>query len=112
MADPGAMPMLAPAFGRCFCNDAAAWLDAFDPMKTADLMPFAKTLKAFRFLFVGPCILVLLAVINAMTTPGHWWVKWPALGIGIAWAVSLIRVLKAMVVLGGVAALVAYLRRR
>ena len=70
-----------------------------------------RTLRAVRFLFAGPFILGLLVIINVMTTPGHWWVKWPALGIGIAWALSLFRVMKALIVMGGVAALVAFLRR-
>lgn len=70
-----------------------------------------KTLRAFRFLFVGPLVLALLLLINAMTSPGHWWVKWPALGIGIAWVISLLRVIRALVVVGGLAALLAYLRR-
>ena len=71
-----------------------------------------RTLRAARFLFVGPFILVLLFFINLMTSPGHWWVQWAALGIGIAWLVSLLRVLRAAVLLGGLAALVAYLRKR
>lgn len=71
-----------------------------------------KTLRAIRFLFVGPMILALLFVINLMTSPGHWWVQWPALGIGIAWFISLFRVLGALVLAGGLAALVAYFRRR
>jgi hypothetical protein len=71
-----------------------------------------KTLRAVRFLFMGPVILVILVVINAMTNPGHWWVKWAALGIGIAWILSLFRVLRMLVVLGGLAALVAYLRKK
>lgn len=70
-----------------------------------------QTLQAARFLFKGPLILALLAVVNALTSPGHWWVQWPALGIGIAWVISLFRVLRAAVLLGGVAALVAWLRR-
>lgn len=71
-----------------------------------------KTLRAFRFLFVGPLVLALLVLINFMTSPGHWWVKWPALGIGIAWVVSLLRVLRALIVVGGLAALLAYFRKR
>ena len=70
------------------------------------------TMRAVKFLFVGPMILVLLVVINVMTSPGHWWVKWAALGIGIAWFVSLIRVFWALIVLGGLAALIAYLRKK
>jgi hypothetical protein len=71
-----------------------------------------KILRAVRFLFAGPLILALLVVINLMTTPGDWWVKWAALGIGIAWVISLLRVVRALVLLGGVAALVAYLRKK
>jgi len=70
-----------------------------------------KTARAVKFLFTGPLILVLLVVINLMTSPGHWWVQWPALGIGIAWVISLLQVLRAMLLVGGVAALIAYLRR-
>jgi len=71
-----------------------------------------KTLKALKFLFVGPMILLMLVVINWMTSPGDWWVQWAALGIGIAWVISLFRVLGAIVVAGGLAAFMAYLRQR
>jgi hypothetical protein len=71
-----------------------------------------KTLRAFRFLFVGPLVLMLLVVINLMTSPGHWWVGWPAIGIGIAWGICLLRVIRAVILVGGVAALVTYLRRK
>ena len=71
-----------------------------------------KTLQALKFLFIGPAILVMLAVINWMTSPGQWWVQWPALGIGIAWFFSLLRVLKAIVIAGGVAAFAAYVAGR
>jgi len=57
-------------------------------------------------------ILLFLLVINVMTSPGHWWVQWPALGIGIAWMFSLIRVLRAALVVGGLAGLFALLNRR
>lgn len=71
-----------------------------------------RTIRAARFLVVGPLILVLLVVINAMTSPGHWWVRWAALGIGIAWVLCLFRVLRALVLVGGLAALGAYLMGR
>ncbi len=71
-----------------------------------------RTLHAARFLFTGPFLLILLGLINLATTPHHLWVRWAALGIGVAWLVSLLRVLRAAVVVGGLAALVAYLRRR
>ncbi len=71
-----------------------------------------KTIKAVKFLFVGPLIVALLFVINIMTSPGEWWVQWPALGIGIAWFISLFRVLMAVVAIGGIAAFIAYLKKQ
>lgn len=71
-----------------------------------------KTLRAVRFLFMGPVILVVLFVINWATSPGEWWVQWAALGIGIAWILALARVLWAMVLVGGLAGLIAWLRSR
>lgn len=71
-----------------------------------------KTYKAAKFLVKGPLVLLMLCVINFMTTPGIWWVKWAALGIGIAWTISLLRVLRAAVVVGGFAALIMMLRRQ
>jgi hypothetical protein len=46
-----------------------------------------------------------------MTWSGEWWVQWPALGIGIAWVISLFRVIAAIVAIGGIAAFIAYLSR-
>jgi hypothetical protein len=71
-----------------------------------------ETLRAVKFLFMGPVILAFLFVINLMTSPGHWWVQWPALGIGIAWFISLFRVVRAVVIAGGLAALAAILMNR
>jgi hypothetical protein len=69
-------------------------------------------LRSATFLVKAPLILALLFVINLMTSPGHWWVQWPALGLGIAWVISLFRVLRAVVLAGGLAALAAVLMRR
>ncbi len=71
-----------------------------------------KTLGAAKFLVTGPLILAMLFVINLMTSPDVWWVQWPALGIGIAWVVSLMRVIRAVIVAGGLAALGVYLMNR
>jgi hypothetical protein len=71
-----------------------------------------RTWRAFKFLFTGPVILVFLVIINVMTSPGHWWVQWAALGIGLVWVLSLLRVLRMMILLGGLAALIAYLRKK
>jgi len=70
------------------------------------------TLRALKFLFIGPLILVVLFLVNWMTYAGDWWVRWAALGIGIAWVVSAFRVMRAAIVLGGLAALMTYLARQ
>ncbi|HEY7190636.1 MAG TPA: hypothetical protein VH436_28990 [Vicinamibacterales bacterium] len=70
------------------------------------------TLHSLGFLVKGPVILLVLFFINLMTSPGHWWVQWAALGIGIAWIFSLLRVIRALVLVGGLAGLAAYLNRR
>lgn len=71
-----------------------------------------RTLRAVKFLVTGPMILAMLFVINLVTSPGHWWVQWAALGIGIAWFVSLMRVIRAVVIAGGLAAIGLYLSKR
>ena len=71
-----------------------------------------QSLHALKFLFMGPLILVFLFFVNLMTSPGHWWVQWAALGIGIAWVMSLLRVIRAVVVAGGLAAIGAFLASR
>ncbi|MGD9905864.1 MAG: 2TM domain-containing protein [Vicinamibacterales bacterium] len=70
------------------------------------------TLRSVKFLFMAPVILAFLVVVNLMTSPGQWWVQWPALGLGIAWIISLLRVMRAVVLAGGLAALAAVLARR
>ena len=69
------------------------------------MIPGYKTFKAIKFLITGPMILAMLVLINLMTSPGDWWVQWAALGIGIAWFISLMRVIRAVIVAGGLAAL-------
>jgi hypothetical protein len=76
------------------------------------LAPGFRTMKSVGFLFKAPFILALLFVINLMTSPGHWWVQWAALGIGIAWVIALFRVMRTVIVAGGLAALGIYLFNR
>jgi hypothetical protein len=70
------------------------------------------TLRAVKFLVMAPFILALLFVINWMTWSGVWWVQWAALGLGIAWVVNLLRVIRAIVLAGGLAALGTLLYKR
>jgi fatty acid desaturase len=54
----------------------------------------------FKALFVvGLC-----ALINSMTSPGHWWFKWVALGMGIAVLVAWARAARTLLLLALVAA--------
>jgi len=71
-----------------------------------------KTLRAAKFLVLGPIILAFLFFINITTSPGHWWVQWAALGIGIAWFISLIRVLCAVILVGGLAAILSRIAKK
>lgn len=71
-----------------------------------------QTVHAAGFLVKGPLILLLLLVINWMTFTGEWWVRWAALGIGIAWVISLFRVIRAVILAGGLAALASYIASR
>ena len=68
--------------------------------------------RAVKFLFVAPVIVAFLFVINLMTWNGEWWVQWAALGIGIAWVLSLFKVLRAILMAGGLAVLGGYLLNR
>ena len=69
------------------------------------LMPGYRTFRAIKFLITGPLILMMLFFINLVTSPGDWWVQYPAMGIGIAWVISLFRVIRSVIVVGGLAAL-------
>jgi hypothetical protein len=71
-----------------------------------------RTLRDIKFLVTAPFILAFLVVINLMTSPGHWWVQWAALGMGLAWVFSLLRVIRAIIIAGGLAAFGAYLMNR
>ena len=71
-----------------------------------------KTVRAVKFLFMAPFLVAFLALVNLMTSPGHWWVQWAALGIGLAWVINLFRVARAVVLAGGLAALAVYLSNK
>lgn len=53
--------------------------------------------------FKAVFVVGLCGVINAMTYSGTWWVKWVALGMGIATVVAIGRALKTLIVLALVA---------
>ena len=69
-------------------------------------------LRRVKFLVTAPFIVLMLFVIDLMTSPGEWWVHWAAFGIGIAWVINLFQLLRDIVMLGGLAAFGAYLLNR
>ena len=69
-------------------------------------------LRRVKFLIMAPFIVVMLFVINVMTSPGHWWVQWAVFGIGIAWVINLFKLVRDIVLLGGLAAFGAYIFNR
>lgn len=69
-------------------------------------------LRRLKFLVMAPFIVLMLFVINVMTSPGEWWVQWAAFGIGIAWVITFFKLIRDIVVLGGLAAFGAYLLNR
>lgn len=71
-----------------------------------------KTVKSLKFLVMAPFLVAFLLAINLLTWQGEWWVQWAALGLGIAWVASLFRVVRAVMLAGGLAALGAYLLSR
>lgn len=76
------------------------------------MMSTMRTLRSAKFLVKAPFILAFLFLINLLTSPHHWWVQWAALGIGIAWVFALLRVIRAVVLAGGLAAIGALLLKR
>ena len=73
---------------------------------------YRSPIRRIKFLFMAPLILVFLVIINLMTSPGEWWVQWAALGLGIAWVINVITLLRTVLIAGGLAALAAYFTRR
>lgn len=69
-------------------------------------------LRRVTFLVAAPFILLMLVVINMMASPGEWWVQWAALGLGIAWVINLFKLIRDIVLIGGLAAFGAYLFNR
>ena len=72
----------------------------------------AGPLGRVKFLVVAPFIVLMCFVINVMTSPGDWWVQWVVLGIGIAWVINFLKLMRDIVVIGGLAAFGAYLLNR
>ena len=67
--------------------------------------------NSLSFLITGPILLAFLYLVNWMTGGAPWW-QWAALGIGLAWVFTLLRAIRLLFVVGGLAGLAALLAWR
>lgn len=56
--------------------------------------PIRDLTRAVTMPFKALFVVGLCALINLMTSPGHWWFQWVALGMGIATVVALAKGLR------------------
>jgi hypothetical protein len=82
------------------------------PSLSAMLSPLHDIGHAIAMVFRALFVVGLCAVINAMTSPGYWWFKWVALGMGIAVVVALAKAVRALVLLALLAWAGRWLYRR
>lgn len=61
--------------------------------------PISNITRAIVLPFKALFVVGLCALINTMTSPGHWWFQWVALGMGIAVLVAFARAAKSLLVL-------------
>ena len=67
--------------------------------------------NSLSFLVTGPIILTFLFMVDWMTPGPPWW-HWAALGIGFAWVMTLLRAMRMLLMVGGLAGLAALIARR
>ena len=67
--------------------------------------------NSLSFLITGPIILGFLFFVDLMTPGGSWW-QWAALGIGLAWVLTLMRAVRMLLMVGGLAGLAALMTSR
>jgi hypothetical protein len=73
--------------------------------------PFRDLHQAITLPFTALFTLAICTTIDWVTSPGHWWVQWVALGFGIAIACAWARALKLLIGAGLLAALAAFAYR-
>lgn len=74
------------------------------PLEALTMRPIKDLSDAIAMPFKAVFVVGLCWVINAMTFSGYWWVKWVALGMGIATVVALARGFRTLLVLALAAA--------
>lgn len=76
------------------------------------LSPLSDVTRAVVMPFRALCVVGLTGSINAMTYHGVWWLKWVALGLGVAVLVSFVKAARALLFLALVACVGRTLYRR
>jgi hypothetical protein len=76
------------------------------------MRPIRDLTRAVTVPFKALFVVGLCALINAMTSPGHWWFQWVALGMGIAVVVAVAKGLRTAFVLGLLALVGWWIYRR
>jgi hypothetical protein len=74
--------------------------------------PIRTLREAVTLPFTAVFVIALCAFIDWNTAPGHWWVQWVALGMGIAVLCAWLRAIKLLLATGALAALGAVAWRR
>jgi hypothetical protein len=77
-----------------------------DPVNPIRTLRKAITLPFTALFVVGLCFFI-----NWTTAPGHWWVQWVALGMGIAVVCAWIRALRVLIAGGALAVIGAWAYR-
>lgn len=92
-AMPAATPLAAPPTALPHGPDAASSAQpSLAEQEEALALRHVRKLKSFyRHVMVYALAVPSLFVINALTSPGHWWAQWPALGWGLALLIKGIR---------------------
>jgi hypothetical protein len=85
---------------------------ANDGQRSLSMHPLRDLTRAVTMPLTAVFVVALCAVINAMTYGGTWWVKWVALGMGIASIVALGRGLRTIAALAVVSLVGAWIYRR
>lgn len=98
------------AFGRRFVQGGAPAGTIHPPTRKVNpamnpINAVSDLTKALTFPFKFVFVVGLCTAINWLTSPGHWWVQWVALGMGIALLCIWARALRTIVTAAAVAAI-------
>lgn len=74
--------------------------------------PIRTLREAITLPFTAMFVVGICAFINWTTAPGHWWVQWVILGMGIAVVCAWVRAIKLLIAAGALTVVGAWAYRR